>query len=416
LALQLYGWRGSIALEDAGRSLVFAATDSRLLVGIDAAGVIRPDTGIAQYTGGLVRALSRVAPEIELILFSNMCRWSTPSPVQSLPGRIVNPRIPARVLMAAWNGLGWPPIEAFVGKVDVFHASDWVTPPHRQAAIVATVHDVGALVEPGWYAADIVAIHRRRNAAVAKNAAEIITISQFTKEEYLRFHDIDPGRVHVVYNGVPPAFKPVDHAQARAVAASLDLDGPFLLYVGTRERRKNVRGLVEIFARVARRRPELALALVGMRPWAEAASAHGAERWDGREIEERIATLALQHRVRVLGHLPQESLVALYSAAEAFVFPSLYEGFGLPVLEAMACGLPVVASSRSAIPEVVGDAGLLSDPDDADGFAGEILHLVEDYQLRARCRTRGLERAAHFSWATSALATRDVYLRAAGRC
>jgi glycosyltransferase involved in cell wall biosynthesis len=204
--------------------------------------------------------------------------------------------------------------------------------------------------------------------------------------------------------------------RAAATARRFGLVKPFLLYVGTRERRKNLMGLIEIFARVRERRPEAMLAVVGARPWAEAKEVHGVERWSGREVEDRIRELGVAKQIRILGHVSLQELVDLYSAAEILLYPTYYEGFGLPALEAMACGLPVVASSRSALPEVVGDAGLLAEPDDHDAFAREALRVLGDDHLRERCRSRGLERASLLTWEATARGTLRVYREALQRC
>jgi alpha-1,3-rhamnosyl/mannosyltransferase len=175
-----------------------------------------------------------------------------------------------------------------------------------------------------------------------------------------------------------------------------------LLYVGTRERRKNASGLVEIFARIRARHPKVGLVVVGMRPWAEGRGVHGVEAWSGHTLEQRAADLGVQGSIYVLGCVPLPSLIELYSTAEALVFPSLYEGFGLPAVEAMACGLPVAAAARGALPEVVGDAGLLADPQDVEGFAAQVVRLLEDGELRGLCRARGFERARQFTWEAAA--------------
>jgi len=392
-----------------------AKQSARVKVGIDVVGALRPDTGAGRYTAEFVGALTRIDPGPEVVLFCNAFRVKDAGKVLGLGRPVVNPRIPGRVLLTAWRYLRWPPIDALIGPVDVFHTSDWVHPPQRHGATVATVHDVGALVHPDWYAPDVVEVHRRKNEAAARKATAIITGSEFTRDEFVRLHGIGRNRVHVVPYGVSSFFRPVDPERARATATSHGLARPFLLYVGTRERRKNLLGLMEIFARVSQRRPDVRLALVGMRPWAEASEVHGAGHWSGQEVEARMQKLGIAGRVSVLGHVPLPKLRDLYSAADAFVFPSYYEGFGLPALEAMACGLPVVASSRSAIREVVGDAGLLVDPDEHRAFADAILRLLDEPTERETLRGRGRERAARFTWESTARGTMGVYREAVGR-
>ncbi|MFZ1058823.1 MAG: glycosyltransferase family 1 protein [Candidatus Rokuibacteriota bacterium] len=384
-------------------------------MGIDVAGALQPETGIGRYTLGLAGSLAELAPDLEVVLFCNAFRIRDVGRVLNLPGRVVNPRLPARVLLAAWERLHWPPVDLFTGRVDVFHTSDWVHPPQRRGATVTTIHDLGALVHAEWYASDVVKIHQRKNQAAADLATAIIAPSEFTRGEFLRLYDVEPKRVHVVYEGVSSVFCPQDPERAAATLRRFALTEPFLLYVGTRERRKNVLGLIDIFARVRERRPEVMLAVVGMRPCVEAKGVHGVRRWSGTEVEDRIRQLGVAGQVRVLGHVSLQELVDLYSSAEALLYPTYYEGFGLPALEAMACGLPVVASSRSALPEVIGDAGLLVDPDDPGAFAEAVLRVLSDGGLHERCRSRGLERASRFTWEATARGTLAVYTEAVER-
>ena len=359
-------------------------------------------------------ALAALPERLELTTYLNLARGPVPDPVTSLPGDLVRTRWPSRFLTRAWATLDWPPIERMIGDIDVFHASDWAHPPSRRCPIVTTIHDVGALRHPAWYAPDIAELHRRKNRAAIERADQIVAISEFTRAEVLDlFPEADPARIAVVHNGVSPDFKPMDPDEARARTASLDLASPYLLYVGTRERRKNLPALIEAFALVAEQEPDVTLAIVGMRPALEARRVHGAEYWHGDEIEDRIRSLALGDRVRILGQVSPEELLALYNAAEALVFPTLYEGFGLPALEAMACGLPVVASSGTAVEEVLGGSGRLANPLEPGDFAAAVLQVLRSVELRASMRTRGLERASGLGWDRAARETLAVYRRAA---
>jgi glycosyltransferase involved in cell wall biosynthesis len=368
-------------------------------VAVDASGAAHPETGVGRATVGLLLALKRAAPDLDLTLFLNAFRGvDLPPQIRSL-GRVVNPHLPARLLQAAWRYLRWPPIETFVGPVDVFYTSDWLHPPQRCGATVSPVLDAGALIHPEWYAPDVVEIHRRRCRDLMERASAITTISHFTRDEFLRLYPAAHGRVHVVPCGVDGSFRPAGAAPVATYRSQRGLPDRFLLYVGTRERRKNTSGLVEVFARVRGRvGSDIGLVVVGMRPWVEGRAVHGVEAWSGRILEQRAVELGIERAIRVLGLVSLPDLVNLYSAAEALVFPSLYEGFGLPALEAMACGLPVVAAARGALPEVVGAAGLLADPEDTDAFAAQVTRLLEDTDLRQSCRARGLERARLFTW------------------
>ncbi|HEY7509307.1 MAG TPA: glycosyltransferase family 1 protein [Vicinamibacteria bacterium] len=384
-----------------------AAPAARLRVGIDVSGAVAPDTGIGRHTVELVRALQRTCADLDLVLFLN--RFPRLRPSDRSLGPVVNPRWPARVLLGAWRRLEWPPVDAFTGPVDVFHTSDWTHPPQRAGKTVVPVHDLGALVHPEWYAPEVAAIHAEKNRLAAERATAIVAVSAFTRSEILRVVGVAPERVHVVPAGVGADFAAPPEAAVAAARRRAGLTGPYLLYVGTRERRKNLGGLLDVFAVIARARPALDLAVVGMRPWAEARGIHGSEHWSGPEIEEKVARLGLSERVRFVGQVPRADLPALYAGAAAFVFPSYYEGFGLPLLEAMACGTPVVTSNRAAMPEVVGDAAVQVDPDRHREFAEAVLAVLADRHRHEDLRARGLRRAAHFTWDASARAQRDVY-------
>jgi len=294
--------------------------------------------------------------------------------------------------------------------VDVFHRSDWVHPPTRRAAPVSTIHDLCPLIRPDWYAPEISEIHSRNAEAVAQDAAVVLTVSEFTRREFLkRFADVPEDRVRTVHSGLGEGFEPPDPQVARERVGALGLRSPYVLHVGTREKRKNLLGLVEIFAHLARKNGSVDLVLAGALPWDEAREVHGVEAWAGSEVEKSIQKHGLSGRTRVLGTVSSLDLVALYGGAAAFVFPSLCEGFGFPVLEAMACGTPVIASDRGAIPEIVAGAGILADPEGPAEFAEKVLQVLQDEELRRDLRGKGLDRAQVFTWSAAAVRTLDAY-------
>lgn len=380
-------------------------------VAFDGGGLSRPESGTGRYTLELLRGLARAGSGDRVTVFFN--DRTRPRPDVTLPEGmdLVNPGWPDRMLRPMWERLGWPPVERFVGEADVFHASDWIHPPLRRAALVATVHDVGPLQHPEWYAPDVAARHRAIHRSLVDRGARVVTVSEFTRRELLALGGLPEDRVHAVASGVSRDFRPVDGA--RAVAARRGLDRPFVLYVGTREPRKNLMGLVDAFGRVAERVADVDLALVGVRPRLEARAVQGVEAWVGDELEERVAGMGLTDRVRVVGQVPRVDLPALYTAAAVFAFPTLYEGFGLPILEAMACGTPVVASDRTAVPEVAGDAAVLVDPTRPEALAEALIRVLRSPEETDRLRAAGRARAATFSWDRTAKETRSVYERAA---
>lgn len=378
-------------------------------VGIDVAGALTPPSGIGRYTTALYRALS----ELEDLTLVPFCNGRSTSPSLHPADEVVNPRWPARLLNASWQRFDWPPIERYTGPLDVFHTSDWSHPPLQQAARVTTVHDLGPVLHPEWYDPEVARHHNRHNRMTASRADRIIAISDYTRRTFVERYPEAEERVVVVPHGVDPLFAPASEPAISRALQRHAVARPFVLYVGTRERRKNLGGLVDVFVRVADQLSDIQLVVVGARPWVEGKFVHGSNAWSGRDIEEKIDQAGLGSRVSILGAVPLADLIALYSGAEAFVFPTLFEGFGLPVLEAMACGCPVVAATNTALPEVVGPAGLLASPGDLDAFAGAVCAAVEDSEVRSDLVARGQARAAEFTWSRTARMTADAYRIAA---
>jgi glycosyltransferase involved in cell wall biosynthesis len=256
---------------------------------------------------------------------------------------------------------------------------------------VVTVHDLGFLAFPeshtafqrwhlGW--------STKRHVRLAR---AIVADSEATRRDLAARLGADPSQVYVAHLGVGSSFRPSPHLVAAArAAAGVPAGARFLLHVGTVQPRKNLPRLAQAFAQLATRYPDLHLVLSGARGWGSEAAAAGSLRSDH------------PNRVHVAGYMEEALLPGLYSAAEATVVPSLYEGFGLTALEAMACGTPVVASNTSSLPEVVGDAGLLVDPLDTAALAGAIELVLTDEALASRLRRAGLERARQFTWDATA--------------
>lgn len=266
---------------------------------------------------------------------------------------------------------------------------------------VVTIHDLGYLTFPEAHPA-----RRRLELDLTtrwslRAARHVIAISQATKADLVHHYGAEPERISVIHHGLSPAFRPpADHAQVAAVRAHHGLSEPYFLYVGTIQPRKNLAGLIEAFARALPRLDQgEALPLLALA---------GREGWLSTAIRRRADELGIGERVRFLGYLPDQELPALLSAALAFVFPSFYEGFGMPVLEAMACGAPVLTANSTALPEVAGDAALLVAPSDRDAIAAGLIRLANEPALRAELRTRGLARAAQFTWERCARATLEV--------
>ena len=267
--------------------------------------------------------------------------------------------------------------------------------PSRYRNII-TVHDVTPILFPETHGRMQVYYHRHILPHVLRKSDAVITISECSKRDIVRIYGIAESKIHVVYNGVDKRFSPdssVDSAFAKA------LPERYILNIGTLEARKNLPRLLEAFSLARKKGLPHALLLGGVKGW-RLSSLTGI-----------IERLGLQDAVQFLGYVEEEDLPVLYRKAEFFVYPSLYEGFGLPILEAMGCGTPVVTSNASSMAEVAGDAALLVNPLDAEEMAVKMLQLADSRELRASLHGRGIQRAAQFSWEKTARETLAVYER-----
>jgi glycosyltransferase involved in cell wall biosynthesis len=236
---------------------------------------------------------------------------------------------------------------------------------------------------------------RALTRASVRRARRVITVSEHAAEEAQRLLDLNPGKIDVVYHGVDPRFHPRSAADVAAFREHQGLPERFVLFLGTLEPRKNLVRLIEAFHRLDA--PDVALVLAGGRGWYE------------EEIFASVERLNLTERVIFPGYVPGEDLPLWYDAATVFAYPSLYEGFGMPVTEALASGVPTLTSDRSSLPEAAGDAALLVDPTDVDAIAQGLHRLLTDGTLRETLRQRGLSHAAQFTWQRMAAQTADVY-------
>jgi glycosyltransferase involved in cell wall biosynthesis len=361
-------------------------------IAIDASRVsVAERTGTERYSYELLAALARVDRWNSYTLYTN----GLPAALPPLGPNFALRSIPLRRL---WTHARLGP--ALAGdRPDLLFVPAHVVPLVHPPSVV-TIHDLGYLSFPAAHTARRrLELHLTTRWSL-RAARQVIAISQATKDDLLRHYGADPARVSVVHHGLSAGFRPAEPPAVAAARARHGLAAPYLLYVGTVQPRKNLQRLIEAFALVAAEYADLSLVIAGRRGWLTEA------------IERRAGQLGLASRVRFLGYLPDEDLPALLSGAAAFVFPSLYEGFGMPVLEAMACGAPVLTASDSSLPEVAGDAALLVDPTDVHAIAAGLRQIVGDERLRADLRARGLARAAAFTWERCARETLAVLLDA----
>ena len=359
--------------------------------------VVAQRTGTERYSLELVQRLARLGGHDYTFYFNR----PPPPALLSLgpawrPRVIPFPRLWTHLRLAA---------ELARDRPDLLFVPSHVLPLAYRGRSVVTVHDLGFRLFPRAHPPAALAYLELSTRWAARNATSLIAISRATAEALTRWYGVDPARIRVVHEGVSPDFRPPAPVAVEAARARYRLaDRPYLLTVGTLQPRKNLIGLLRAFRRLLERiGPDYLLVVAGRPGWG-----------GGRQpLEAEAERLALTDLVRFVGFVPDEDLPALYGGALAYVQPSFYEGFGLPVLEALACGAPVVAADSSALPEVVGQAGLLVDPRDPGSIAAALELLVREPERRAALAAAGPAQAARFSWERCARETLAV-LEAAG--
>jgi len=262
---------------------------------------------------------------------------------------------------------------------------------------VITVHDIMPYRFREFYDSVTYFRYRLLLSKTLKTADAIIAVSCNTKLDIMRYFKIPEEKIKVIYNGVDDNYKPLSKKEVERIRQKYNLTFPYILYVGGLGPNKNIIRLIKAYYKLKKQNFDHKLVLVG------------AKRWQYNKISKLLKILDLQKDVIFLGYLPREDLPALYNAADLFVYPSLYEGFGLPPLEAMACGTPVITSNTSSLPEVVGDAGIMVDPYDVDGLAKAMYEVLTNDGLKEELRKRGLKRAKLFSWRKTAEETLKIY-------
>ncbi|HLN03749.1 MAG TPA: glycosyltransferase family 1 protein [Bryobacteraceae bacterium] len=290
-------------------------------------------------------------------------------------------------------------------RPDLLHVQ-YTAPLACPVPVVVSVHDVSFLEHPAYFPFHRAAQLRLTVRRTIQAAARILTVSEFSRDAIARAYGLDPDRIAVVHNAAADCFHQVRRETAPAqVRQRFGLTAPFILSVGDLQPRKNHIGLIEAFARMARACPQLTHQLV----------LAGKETWFGHRVYDAAKRSGVADRIRFLGFVSDDDLLQLYNACELFCFPSFYEGFGLPVLEAMACGAAVCCSNTSAVPEVADGAAILFNPYNADEIARAMLDLIQLPELRSRMRRLGLQRAPQFSWQKAAQKTLEVYYAVAGQ-
>lgn len=364
-------------------------------IGIDATPMFRRKGGIGWYTYFLVKYLLKIDRQNEYFLYT-----TTMGKEAEDYSILHNPNV--RLIRTSKSVLRWWP---GANQIDLYHGTNYKLPIIGRYRRVVTIHDIALDRFPHFsrkFVGQWWSSYRTRRTA--QRANRVITVSHHAAREIQGFFGISPEHIAVIYNGVREEFYP-DHYPERWKTLQKNYQirpSGYILYVGGFEPRKNLHTLLRAYSSLPSISDFYQLVVVGeMGKWS-------------KEIYQTIAILNLQGQVILTGYLPVEDLRVLYSMADLFVYPSIYEGFGLPPLEAMACGCPVITSNSSSLPEVVGDAALMVDPFDVEGLAFTIQRVLNDKELRDQLRKKGLDRASLFTWEKTARETLTVYRKACG--
>lgn len=365
-------------------------------IAIDASQIVF-GTGVSFYTSNLLKALSEINNRDEFIVFGSSLRAR-----EKLENKIKDLNLknnfknrffslPPLFFEIFWNQIHLIKLENFVGKVDVFHTSDWTQPPAKKAKLVTTIHDLAVLKYPEYFSSRILKNQKLRLEWIKKEADAIIAVSQATKKDIVNLLKIDPQKIHVIYEAVPLEHKvKIDKEDIEEVKRKYKLQN-YILFVGTREPRKNLNRVIEAFKKIK----NLQLVIVGKKGW-------------GRDKEFSMTNFQFSN-IKFLDRVSNKELAILYAGAKCFVYPSFYEGFGLPVLEAMYYGCPVITSNVSSLPEIVGKAAILVNPHDAKDIAKAIETIFTNKSTFYRLRKEGLRQVKKFSWRECARKTIKLY-------
>ncbi len=367
-------------------------------VGLDGYPLAEPRTGVGHYTLELARALALIAPSDRFELVS-------PAPFSSSALEEINQanlsnlravHLKTSRIRGHWWAVGLP-LYVTKARFDLFHGTNFEVPFWNRHSVV-TIHDLSALLHREKHRDSLARRARLRLPIVAKLARKIITPTESVKREVCEHLRVKANKVIAIPSAARQSFRPVPSEQTVETRKRLAIEDDFLLFVGTLEPRKNLLTLLKAFDQIVRQtslRPQLVIA--------------GGEGWLMDETFSFIKHSGIGDRLRLTGYLGDEELRALYSSCRIFVYPSLYEGFGLPPLEAMACGAPVIAGRVAALQEVLGSAARLVDPLNVEALAGNMVELIENDEERRGLAANGPKHAAKFSWAETARRTLNVY-------
>jgi glycosyltransferase involved in cell wall biosynthesis len=386
-------------------------------IGIDYTSAVTQGAGIGRYTRELIQALLAIPADHRYTLFYASKNklpsdtFRTPAPLRfggyspQSTVRIRHLPLHDKWLARIWHRARVPiPIELITGKIDLFHSPDFTLPPTLPGVpTLLTVHDLSFIRDPDSAWPSLRAYLMKTVPRSVQRATHILADSQATKDDLIDLFKTPPEKISVLYSGVDARFKPIRAgAEIDRVRAKYKIGPqPFALSIGTLQPRKNYRRLIEAYAKLNQSDLELVIG--------------GGKGWMFDDIFAQAKDLRLADRVHFIGFVADEDLPALYSAANLFVYVSLYEGFGLPLLEAMACGTPIISSNTSSLPEVIGDVGLQVDPKNVEEITHAMKQMIDRSELRDQSRAAGLDRVQRFTWTSAAQKLLAIYDRLLNR-
>jgi glycosyltransferase involved in cell wall biosynthesis len=368
-------------------------------IGIDYTSAATQGAGIGRYTRELIRALIALPSDYRYSLFYASRARIQESEIRNQRSEIHHLPIDDKWLARIWQRARLPiPIELVTGKIDLFHSPDFTLPPTLPGVpTLLTVHDLSFIRDPDSAWPSLRAYLMKAVPRSVKRATHILADSHATKDDLIDLFNTPSEKITVLYSGVEARFKPIqDRAEIDRVREKYGIGSqPFALSLGTLQPRKNYRRLIEAFAKLNNDQLNLVIG--------------GGKGWMFDDLFTLVQSWQLEDRVHFIGFVDDEDLPRLYSAASLFVYASLYEGFGLPLLEAMACGTPVIGSNTSSLPEVIGDVGLQVDPKDVEAIAHAMKQMLDRSDLRDRSVSAGLDRVKQFTWEKAARELLSIY-------
>ena len=365
-------------------------------IGLDGIPLASAKTGIGHYTLELARALAKIDPDDEFELISPFA-FNSSSLEDDLPANLK--KVEAR-RRRFWWAVGLP-LYMRRSATSLFHGTNYEIPLWSRCPTILSIHDLSLLLYPETHLDQSVRRARYRLPLMTRAATKIVTATEHVRKEVIQHLKVDPAKIAVTPYAPRPTFRPLSRSETEETRTQLGIEESFILFVGTIEPRKNLITLLRSFAEVLRStdlRPQLVIA--------------GQKGWLTGETMNYIESEGLDERVKLTGYITDEDLRALYSCCAVCVYPSLYEGFGLPPLEAMACGAPVIASDVPSLAEAVGQAALLVPPTDVHALAQGIVTIIRDEAKRSHFFRAGLEHASQFTWERTAQLTLKIYREA----